>query len=145
MDNVLVQLDGQGGLGKAKYGQAQHMLKMVGMADRAGKLGTDLSGFERRLTDLARCLVGQPKLIMLDEPAGGLSVDETRQLGDLILNIHKLVGAQTLVIDHDVDLIARICSETLVLDFGRKIAFGPTAEVLADNKVKAAYLGTAEV
>ncbi len=59
--------------------------------------------------------------------------------------IHGFTGAQTLVIDHDVDLIARVCAETLVLDFGRRIAFGPTADVLADAKVKAAYLGTAEV
>jgi branched-chain amino acid transport system ATP-binding protein len=50
-----------------------------------------------------------------------------------------------LLIDHDVELIARICTETLVLDFGRRIAFGATAEVLADPKVKAAYLGTEEV
>ena len=51
----------------------------------------------------------------------------------------------TLVIDHDVDLISRICDETLVLDFGKRIAFGPTAEVLADPKVRAAYLGVEEV
>ena len=82
---------------------------------------------------------------MFDEPAGGLSVAETARLGDLILDIHRITGAQTLVIDHDVDLIARICSETLVLDFGKRIAFGPTAEVLADPLVKAAYLGTEEV
>ena len=68
-------------------------------------------------------------------------VEETRTLGDLILRIHGLTGAQTLVIDHDVELINRICAETLVLDFGRRIAFGPTADVLADPKVKAAYLG----
>jgi branched-chain amino acid transport system ATP-binding protein len=61
------------------------------------------------------------------------------------LGIHEMIGAQTLVIDHDVDLISRVCSETLVLDFGRRIALGPTADVLADPKVKAAYLGTAEV
>jgi branched-chain amino acid transport system ATP-binding protein len=74
-----------------------------------------------------------------------MSVDETHHLGDLILGIHALTGAQTLVIDHDVDLISRICTETLVLDFGRAIAFGPTAEVLADPRVKAAYLGTEEI
>ena len=78
-------------------------------------------------------------------PVGGLSVDETHHLGDLILTIHAQTGAQTLVIDHDVDLISRICAETLVLDFGRRIAFGPTAQVLADPRVKAAYLGSEEV
>ncbi|WP_209120812.1 hypothetical protein [Parasedimentitalea maritima] len=72
-------------------------------------------------------------------------MEETARLGDLILDIHARTGAQTLVIDHDVGLIAGICSETLVLDFGRKIAFGPTAEVLSDPKVKAAYLGTEDI
>ena len=144
LDNVLVQTDWQLSGGRARRAEALDMLAVVGLADRAGKLGADLSGFERRLTDVARCMVGSPRLIMFDEPAGGLSVAETQTLGDLILGIHARTGAQVLVIDHDVDLIARICAETLVLDFGRRIAFGPTAAVLADPAVKAAYLGSVE-
>lgn len=145
LENVLVQTDWQLTGWAAKRAEAMQMLDVVGLADRAGKMGAALSGFERRLTDVARCLVGKPRLIMFDEPAGGLSVEETRRLGDLVLQIHGLTGAQTVIIDHDVELISRICAETLVLDFGRRIAFGPTAAVLADPKVKAAYLGTEEV
>ncbi|MCA3444263.1 MAG: ABC transporter ATP-binding protein [Rhodobacter sp.] len=141
LENVLVQTDWSLTGWGAKRAEAMEMLKAVGLADRAQKPGGALTGFERRLTDVARCLVGKPRLVMFDEPAGGLSVEETRTLGDLILRIHGLTGAQTLVIDHDVELINRICAETLVLDFGRRIAFGPTADVLADPKVKAAYLG----
>ena len=141
LENVLVQTDWSLTGAAAKRAEAMAMLDAVGLADRAQKPGGALTGFERRLTDVARCLVGKPRLVMFDEPAGGLSVDETRTLGDLILRIHGLTGAQTLVIDHDVELINRICAETLVLDFGRRIAFGPTADVLADPKVKAAYLG----
>lgn len=141
LENVLVQTDWSLTGAAAKRAEAMAMLSAVGLADRAQKPGGALTGFERRLTDVARCLVGKPRLVMFDEPAGGLSVDETRTLGDLILRIHGLTGAQTLVIDHDVELINRICAETLVLDFGRRIAFGPTADVLADPKVKAAYLG----
>lgn len=144
-ENVLVQLDHRIGNSAAKRAEAAHMIGIVGLTDSIDRPGAMLSGFERRLTDVARCLVGNPKLIMFDEPAGGLSIDETHRLGDLILGIHALTGAQTLVIDHDVDLIARVCAETLVLDFGRRIAFGPTADVLADPKVKAAYLGTEDV
>jgi branched-chain amino acid transport system ATP-binding protein len=59
----------------------------------------------------------------------------------LIAQLHALTGAMVLMIDHDVDLISALCAQTLVLDFGRRIAFGPTAEVLADPKVRAAYLG----
>ncbi len=145
LENVLVQTDWSLTGWSAKRAEAMDMLAVVGLADRADKIGGALSGFERRLTDVARCMVGKPHLIMFDEPAGGLSVDETRQLGDLIVQIHTLTGAQTVIIDHDVELISRICAETLVLDFGRRIAFGPTADVLADPKVKAAYLGTEEV
>jgi branched-chain amino acid transport system ATP-binding protein len=140
-----VQLDHRIEPTATKRAEVTKMLDIVGLAAEAGKTGALLSGFERRLTDVARCLVGAPKLIMFDEPAGGLSVEETHRLGDLIVNIHALTGAQTLVIDHDVELIARVCAETLVLDFGRRIAFGPTAEVLADPRVKAAYLGTEDI
>lgn len=145
LENVLVQTDWSLTGARAKRDEAMEMLAFVGLQDRAGKIGAALSGFERRLTDVARCMVGKPQLIMFDEPAGGLSVEETDRLGDLVVQIHGLTGAQTVIIDHDVELIRRICAETLVLDFGRRIAFGPTAEVLADPKVKAAYLGTEEV
>ena len=144
-ENILVQLDHRIGHMAAKRAEVARMIDVVGLNDRAGKPGALLTGFERRLTDVARCLVGDPKLIMFDEPDGGLSVEETRRLGDLILGIHALTGAQTLVIDHDVELISRVCSETLVLDFGRRVAFGPTAEVLAAPRVKAAYLGAEDL
>jgi len=144
-ENVLVQIDHSPTGPLSKHEEVTKMLDYVGMSDRANKPGADLNSFERRLTDIAKCLVGQPKIVMFDEPAGGLSVDETHRLGALIKGIHALTGAQTLVIDHDVDLIQQICAEALVLDFGKTIAFGATNDVLADPKVKAAYLGTEEV
>lgn len=142
-ENVMVQIDNLRASGKRT--KVDRMLALVGMKAKADTQGAALNSYERRLTDVAKCLVGAPKLIMFDEPAGGLSVSETRHLGELIKSIHARTGAQVLAIDHDVDLIADICAETLVLDFGRRIAFGPTAEVLNDPKVKAAYLGTDEV
>jgi len=144
-ENVLVQIDHAPHSAISKRDEVAKMLDYVGMRAAADKPGAELNSFERRLTDIAKCLVGQPKIVMFDEPAGGLSVDETHQLGELIKGIHALTGAQTLVIDHDVDLIQQVCEETLVLDFGKQIAFGPTRDVLADPKVKAAYLGTEEV
>lgn len=142
-DNVLVQIDHSPA--RDKRHEVARMLDLVGLGGMTDRLGADLNTFERRLTDVAKCLVGQPKVILFDEPAGGLSVDETHRLGALIKAIHGETGAMVVVIDHDVDLIREICTETLVLDFGRRIAFGPTDAVLADPKVKAAYLGTEEV
>ncbi len=117
----------------------------AGITHIRDRLGASLNTLERRLTDVARCTIGNPKLIMFDEPAGGMTPDETRLLGELIVGLPKQTSAQVLVIDHDVDLIQRICAETLVLDFGKRIAFGTTKSVLADPAVQAAYLGTAEV
>jgi ABC-type branched-subunit amino acid transport system ATPase component len=79
---------------------------------------------------------------MMDEPGAGLSESEAEHLREVIVGIPGFCGAQVLLVDHDVDLISTTCQETLVLDFGSKIAFGPTAQVLKDPKVRAAYLGT---
>jgi len=144
-ENVMVQIDQLGGTLGDRHAEVARVLEIVGLSAKADVAGADLNTFERRLTDFAKCIVGAPELIMFDEPAGGMSQQETRVLGDLILSIQHITGAQTLVIDHDVELIKRICDETLVLDFGKRIAFGPTKEVLNDPKVRAAYLGIEEV
>lgn len=141
LGNLLSLADNLPGSRTNRRADMHAALEFVGITAMAGQMGATLNTFERRLTDLARCLVGKPRLIMLDEPAGGLTVEESTHLGDVILKIRDFCSAQVLVIDHDVDLIARICAQTLVLDFGRRIAFGPTADVLADPAVKAAYLG----
>ncbi len=140
-DNLLSLADNLAGTSAAHRADVGAALEFVGITVMAQRIGASLNTYERRLTDLARCLVGRPRLIMLDEPAGGLTVEESARLGDIILKIRDFCPAQVLVIDHDVDLIARICAQTLVLDFGRRIAFGPTAQVLADPAVKSAYLG----
>lgn len=145
LENVLVQTDSLPGTAAQKRQEAAEMLEFVGLGKAADRPGQSLNKFERRLTDIAKCLVGDPKLVMFDEPGGGLTVEETARLGELILSVPEKTGAQVLVIDHDVELISRICTDTLVLDFGRRIAFGPTADVLADPSVKAAYLGTEEI
>ncbi|WP_421703796.1 ABC transporter ATP-binding protein [Aliiroseovarius sp.] len=142
--NLQVIQDGVPGSRAVKRADRERALEVCGLTDRRDVLASQLNTFERRLTDVARCLVGRPKIVMFDEPGGGLSRDEANRLGDLILKVHELTGASTLVIDHDVDLIERICAETLVLDFGKRIAFGPTRKVLDDPKVKAAYLGIEE-
>lgn len=143
-DNVRVVLDSLTGTRSQKQADLDRALDVTGLADKAHRLGRELNTFERRLADVARCLVGRPRLVVFDEPAGGLGTDETARLGDLIVEIHRLTGAMTLVIDHDVELISRICSDILVLDFGKRIAFGPTQTTLGDSKVRAAYLGLAQ-
>ena len=145
LDNLRVIQDHVAGSRADKRAELAEAIKVAGLQGYEHRLAGELNTFERRLTDIARCLIGKPKIVMLDEPGGGLTRDEAGHLGELILQIPEYTEATTLVIDHDVDLIKHICSETLVLDFGKRIAFGETQAVLDDPKVQAAYLGIEEV
>lgn len=144
-DNLRIILDSLPDRAVDKRNDIAKALAFIEFTDRAEMPAAQLNTFERRLVDIARCLVGNPKVIMLDEPCGGLTQEETTQIGNLILKIPAMCSATVLIIDHDVELIKRICTDTLVLDFGRCIAFGKTIEVLADPKVQAAYLGIEEI
>jgi branched-chain amino acid transport system ATP-binding protein len=108
---------------------------------RVGSLGAG----QRRFVEVARAVAGKPRLILLDEPAAGLPEEETAHLTSVIKSIPEQTGALTILVDHDMSLVSAVCETTAVLDFGKLIASGPTAEVLRDETVMRAYLGTAEV
>ncbi|MBD9597932.1 ABC transporter ATP-binding protein [Ensifer sp. ENS05] len=122
-------------------GAVDEALAFVGLATVADRLGHSLNLYQRRLVELAKCVVGKSKLILLDEPAAGLTEEEGKMLRELVLRIPMEFGAQVLIIDHDVELIRSMCSETMVLDYGELLALGPTHSVLADLNVRRAYLG----
>ncbi len=82
--------------------------------------------------------------MLLDEPGAGLPDEETQRLGDVIRSIPESIGAQVILVDHDMSLVSGCCETTAVLDFGRLIASGTTAEVLRNEHVIRAYLGTEE-
>ena len=140
-ENVQVMLDSSALSRMGRRAALQQSLRFVGLEDRSTRLCGTLNAFERRLVELARAVAGQPRIVLLDEPGGGLSGAEVETLRDAIGRIHAEFGAITLLIDHDVALIAAACVETVVLDFGTLVAHGPTAQVLADPRVKKAYLG----
>ena len=94
---------------------------------------------------MARAVVGTPRLVLLDEPAAGLPEEETQRLGEVIRSIPEQIGAQVILVDHDMSLVSGCCETTAVLDFGRLIAAGATREVLHDEHVIRAYLGTEEL
>ncbi|HET8978431.1 MAG TPA: ATP-binding cassette domain-containing protein [Solirubrobacteraceae bacterium] len=117
-------------------------ISLVGLESVAyARVGTLGSG-ERRLVEVARAIVGKPRLVLLDEPAAGLPDEETAHLGQIIRGIPEHTGAMVILVDHDMSLVSGCCSRTAVLDFGKMIASGPTAEVLRDERVVRAYLGT---
>jgi branched-chain amino acid transport system ATP-binding protein len=116
-------------------------LDFVGLdMDPGTKVGT-LGARERRLVEVARAIVGKPRLILLDEPAAGLPEEETQHMGGVIRRIPEDIGALVILVDHDMSLVSACCEVTAVLDFGKLIASGPTAEVLRDEDVIRAYLG----
>jgi ABC-type branched-subunit amino acid transport system ATPase component len=108
------------------------------------KVGT-LGAGDRRLVELARAVVGQPRVILLDEPAAGLPEEESQRTSTVIQKIPDELGALVILVDHDMSLVSACCSKTAVLDFGKLIASGDTAEVLRNDEVKKAYLGAEEV
>ncbi|MDE2607095.1 MAG: ATP-binding cassette domain-containing protein [Burkholderiales bacterium] len=145
-DNVRVVLDSAPrGAGGDTRTQVAAALEFVGLAHQARVMGAALNAYERRMVELAKTVVGAPKIVLLDEPGAGLRDDEAARLREIILGIHPRFGATVLLIDHDVELIVATCTSTVVLDFGQLLVVGPTADVLQDARVKAAYLGIEEV
>jgi branched-chain amino acid transport system ATP-binding protein len=108
---------------------------------RVGTLGAG----ERRLVELARAVVGRPRMILLDEPAAGLPEEESERTSAVIQKIPEQLGALVILVDHDMSLVSACCGKTAVLDFGKLIASGDTGDVLRNNEVKKAYLGAEEL
>jgi branched-chain amino acid transport system ATP-binding protein len=119
--------------------RALDALDRVGIADTADSLPGQLPFAHRKRVALARVLVARPRLLLLDEPASGLTETELPELGQLITNL--AADASVVVIEHRMDLMMSVCDTIAVLDFGKLIALGTPREVQADPAVTDAYLG----
>ena len=144
-ENVLMVLEHTGAPASARRSSVVDAAGFVGLGRVLDHKVGALGAAERRLVEVARAVVGTPKLVLLDEPAAGLPDEETAMLGDVISRIPDFSGALVILVDHDMELVGQTCERTAVLDFGHVIASGPTSEVLADPHVMAAYLGTEEI
>ncbi|MFE3850726.1 ATP-binding cassette domain-containing protein [Streptomyces griseorubiginosus] len=119
-------------------------VREFGLQDSLDRPVGDLSYGERRLLAIARAVAASPSVLLLDEPAAGLSDDETRELAHLVRRLAEDWGMGVLLVEHDVDMVLSVCDQVLVLDFGRRICAGTPEEVRRDPAVRAAYLGDLE-
>jgi branched-chain amino acid transport system ATP-binding protein len=143
-DNVAMIREHSGGGGSSRRADVLDALEFVGLETPPKRKVTGLGMRERRLVEIARAVVGKPRVILLDEPGAGLPEEETEHLGRVIERIPAYVGALVILVEHDMSLVSACCETTAVLDFGKLIAAGPTAEVMHNEHVIRAYLGTEE-
>jgi branched-chain amino acid transport system ATP-binding protein len=120
--------------------RAKEYLALVGLAERAGDAAGSLPYGQQRLVEIARALAGQPKLLLLDEPAAGLTHVETDALLELIHRI-QFRGITILLVEHDMNLVMGVADRVAVLNYGQKIADDTPAEIQCNPLVVQAYLG----
>jgi len=120
------------------------IVDLLGLAEIANNRADALPTGQARLVELGRALATSPKVVLLDEPASGLDEQESVRLADVLNGLTER-GTALLLVEHDVDLVMRLCSDIYVLDFGEVIAHGNPEEIRGDTKVQDAYLGAVAV
>jgi ABC-type branched-subunit amino acid transport system ATPase component len=137
---ALLRLPGVGSQERLIRERALATLEFFGLADKADWASSALSYGDMKRTEMARALVGEPTLVLLDEPVAGLNAAETDEVAELILKTRDL-GVSVLLIEHDMNMVMGISDRVMVLNHGQLIAEGTPAEMQAHPEVIAAYLG----
>ena len=121
--------------------RARAILTFVGMEQFADRLATELSFGQQRVVEIARALISEPTVLLLDEPAVGLSLNRVTEVDALLRRIRDERGVAILLVEHVIRLVMDVCDRITVLNYGRRIAEGRPEEIRADPTVIEAYLG----
>ncbi len=146
LENVLVGLHADirsWAAERAATRRARELLDVMGIGTIADRPAGSLSGGQQRMVEIVRALATEPPLLLLDEPAVGLSPPARAQLGDVIHRLARERGVAILLIEHAIELVMRVADRVIVLSEGRKVADAPPDVVRADRAVLEAYLGHA--
>ena len=144
LENVLVGAHSREGGEQALRAEALEVLDYLGLAGYAGRRAAGLPFGTLKRLELARALIAKPRLLLLDEPAGGLNHEEVAELSDLVRRFREDFQLTILLVEHHMSLVMSISDRVHVLNFGRLIASGTPGEVQASPEVMRAYLGTEE-
>ncbi len=131
--------------GPDELARTDEVLELLGLRDLADEPIERLSLGQGRLVEVGRALMTQPRLLLLDEPSSGLDRPETAALATTLREVQEERGFAILLVEHDVELVSSFTTRSYLLDFGRMLLSGSTAEVMASAEMRHAYLGDLEV
>ena len=120
---------------------AMEYLDLVGLADFSDRLAKDLVWVQRQLVQIARAMVARPKLLLMDEPTGGMGAEESLHVAKIVKKIREELGTTIIVVGHDMKLVIGISDNITCINFGKKICEGTPEEVQNNPDVLEAYLG----
>ncbi|MEL6203697.1 MAG: ABC transporter ATP-binding protein [Pseudomonadota bacterium] len=120
--------------------RAREVAAQLNLAHVLGNMSSELSGGQKKLLEIGRALMARPKLIMLDEPVAGVNPALAGEIAERIVELRN-AGLTFLIVEHDMDVVARLCDPVIVMSAGAKLTEGTFAEIVADDRVQDAYLG----
>jgi branched-chain amino acid transport system ATP-binding protein len=141
MDNVLVPVAHREVISRGIRERAQELLELVNLSDKADQYARELSGGQQKLLELARALMAEPQLVLMDEPFAGVHPELKQTLIEAVRVANREGGTTFLIVSHEMPVVAALCGWVFAMHLGRNYLAGPPDEVLNDERLVDIYLG----